>query len=346
MKKISILGMGRWASCLAYILDSEKYKITMWERDRDGGSELFLTHANRYLTLPDKIEFSHNLAQAISNADVVIISILSQNLNNLMQEIKKVDGYSTKYYCIAMKGIEQSSARRLSEIMLDNGIAREKIAVWVGPGHVQSISAGGAANMVISAYDDNLAHKLANAFSTKKINISTSADIIGTELGAAAKNVYGIAAGIFHACPNYEHCIGGLMVASVKEMAHLIDALGGRKDTANGLALLGDYQATMFDEYSKNLTYGKTIIKLNTLNKDILNDYIFVNSVEGIPTTSALLSLKDKYNQKVSDSQKVNMPIAETIFNIINGNIPLDTAGEQLFKTVSAVLNNNQSCNI
>lgn len=340
MKKISILGMGRWASCLAYILDSEKYKISMWERGKNGGSELFLTHKNRYLTLPNKIEFTHDLSRAINSADVVIISILSQNLADLASKIKQVAGFEKKTYCIAMKGIEIATGRRLSEILLDAGIPRNNIAVWVGPGHVQSLSAGGRANMVISAYDDNLAKKLADGFSTNKLNISTSPDIIGTELGSAGKNVYGIASGIMQADKNYAHCIGALMVASVKEMSYLIDALGGCGHTATGLALLGDYQATMFDDCSKNLTFGKTIVTQNTLDKKVLDNFVDVASVEGIYTVKALIKLKESHNLRVSDSQKVNMPICEAIVNIIEGNIPLNSSANYLYNTICKVLNN------
>ena len=274
MKKVTILGMGRWASCIAYLLNYKKLKVTMWQRQESEECPLFKTHTNQYLTLPKSVVFTHDLSSAINSADVVIISILSQNLQNLMDNLKTVKGYQNKYYCIAMKGIEASTGRRLSEILRDAGIPRGNIAVWAGPGHVQSLANGGTANMMISAYNDKLAKSLAETFSSNKVHLSTSSDIVGTELGAAAKNVFGIAAGIMQGCEQYKHCIGGLIVASVKEMAEFIDALGGKRESARGLALLGDYQATMFDDSSKNLTYGKSIIKYNPIDKDTLSSIL------------------------------------------------------------------------
>ena len=340
MKKISILGMGRWASCIAYILDSGKHKITMWERGTSGDSELFKTHKNQYLTLPENISFTHNLEQAVQSADVIVISILSQNLQDLTEHLKQVDGYNKKCYCIAMKGIEATTGRRLSEVLIDGGIPRENIAVWAGPGHVQALANGGVTNMLISAYNTKLAKELANEFTTKNIAITVSYDILGTELCAACKNVYGIAAGVLHAYPKYNHCIGSLMVASVKELAGLIDALGGNPASANGLALLGDYQATMFDEYSKNLTFGKLIIEHNTLDEQSLNKFIKVCSVEGIKTAEAILKLRDAYNLKVSDAQKLELYIINTVHKIVTGNISLSKAGDVLFEKICKVLEN------
>lgn len=340
MKKISILGAGRWASCIAYILDSKKYSITMWQREESTNNSLFVTRKNQYVTLPKNINLTHNLKSSIDSAEVIIISIYSQNLQDLMNKVKAIKGYQTKKYCLAMKGIECSTGRRLSEILLDNGVPKDNIAVWAGPGHIQSLAKGGKANMLISAYNSGLAKELAQSFSTKNINLSISYDIIGTELGAAAKNVYGIASGILQANPEYAHCIGGLMVASVKEMSNLIDISGGKPTSAVGLAMLGDYQATMFDDNSKNLTYGKTIIKQNTLKPEKLKEIIGGTNVEGIKTCEALLKLKNQFNSKRSDEQQLVMPICEQLQKILIGKTPLSKAGDSLFKTICLVLNN------
>lgn len=341
MKNITVLGVGRWASCIAYLLDQKKYNIIMWQRTQEPESTLFSTHKNEFVTLSKRVNFTHDLARAIDGADLVIISILSQALQNLMDNLKKVKGYNKKFYCINMKGIEASTGRRLSEILRDAGIPRQNIAVWVGPGHVQSISKGGTANMLVSAYNDKLAQTIAKNFSSKTLNLSTSSDIVGTELGAAAKNVYGIAAGILTASGEYEHCLGALMVASIMEMSNLIDAMGGKRDSAHGLALLGDYQATMFDDNSKNLSYGKAIITYNTLDDKVLLKHLTTTRPEGYKTCEALLLLRDRYNDEVSDSQKISMPIAAEINNIITGKTKLNLAAGELFKTISEVLKNN-----
>ena len=195
--KVSILGTGRWASCIAFCMDRNNYDVLMWEREHDEDSALFKTRKNQYVTLSNNVNFTHDINKAVNYGDVIIISILSQCLDNLVQRIKQVDGYQNKKYCIAMKGVEASTGRRLSEILIDGGIKRENIAVWVGPGHVQSITMGQPTNMIISAYNDKFAKNLVKSFErTNIVDITYSEDIIGTEFGAAAKNVIGIAAGI------------------------------------------------------------------------------------------------------------------------------------------------------
>lgn len=333
--KISILGTGRWASCLAYYMDNyKKYDVLMWERITPfGESPLYQTHENEFVSLSKKVNFTHDLKKAIDHGDIVIISIISQQLSNLTEQLKAVKGYEKAKYCLCMKGIEKETGKRLSEIMIDSGIDKNNIAVWVGPGHVQSISLAKPTNMIISAYNSEISLDLQKKFSNKNfMRLSTSPDIIGTEISAAAKNVFGIAAGILEADGRSE-LKGSLIPASIQEISTLIDAVGGNPWTAAGLAFVGDFEATLFNKNSHNLTYGKSIIEYNSL--DLPDSKM---TAEGIMTSAALLRIRDNYNAKVSDSQAIRLPITEAVSNILNGNIPLKSAGLFIYEEISRVL--------
>lgn len=339
--KISILGTGRWASCIAYCMEQNNYDILMWERSHEDREEsiLFKTHTNQYVHLSQKVSFTHSLEDALNYGDIVIISILSQKLDHLMQSVKKVKGYEDKKYCICMKGIEATTGRRLSEILMDNGVKKHNIAVWVGPGHVQSITAGKPTNMVVSAYERAYSKELVKIFEKKNfMDIYSAKDIIGTEYAAAAKNVYGIAAGVLEGS-GFEQKKGPLMVAAVKEMSKFIDAVGGDKETAEGLALLGDFQATLFDKNSKNLTYGKLIVTAASIEKNKIQPFVDVESVEGIMTSKALLKKLGAYNKIANDDSQVQMPITEAVNKIVNGGIELDQAGEYICRKITEALN-------
>ncbi len=338
--KISILGAGRWASCIAYCMDRKKYNVLMWERLHEDKSEneLFTTRANQYVKLTKRVYYTHDLEKTLNYGDVVIISILSQQLDDLMSKVKKIKGYQNKKYCIAMKGIEASTGRRLSQILIDNGVKKNNIAVWVGPGHVQSFVSGQPTNMIISAYNRTYARTLVDSFTNPGlVDMTLSHDIIGSEIGAAAKNVIGIAAGILEGS-GYEQKKGPLMPASVKEIGKFISSMGGNPDTASGLAFLGDFQATLFDHNSKNLTYGRTIVQKKTVNENILNEFIDVKSVEGIKTAEALLLLNNQYNSEVEVSKQVKMPITTAVNDIVNKRIDIRHAGDYISEKITEAL--------
>ncbi len=310
----------------------------MWEREQEKVNPLFTTGENQYVKLSKRVSYTHDLEKALNYGDVVIISILSQQVSDLMSHVKKIKGYENKIYCLNMKGVEATTGRRLSEILIDNGVKRDNIAVWVGPGHVQSFVSGQPTNMIISAYNNRLAKNLVKKFSREKIvDIAHSKDIIGTEFGAAAKNVIGIAAGILEGS-GYEQKKGPLMPASVKEIGKFIDALGGVWDTAAGLAFLGDFQATLFDHNSKNLTYGRLIVEKQTLDTNVLNEFIDVRSVEGRETAGALLKVRDRFNSYVSEDLQLKMPITEAVYDIIHEKVDLKNAGDYISEKITESL--------
>ena len=84
--------------------------------------------------------------------------------------------------------------------------------------------------------------------------------MLGNEIGAASKNVIGIAAR--HVGRQRKTCVkGALMSRGTREIARLIKAMGGNEITAYGLGHLGDYQATVFSEFSHNRKFGELFVQ-------------------------------------------------------------------------------------
>ena len=79
-------------------------------------------------------------------------------------------------------------------------------------------------------------------------------------MGAASKNVIGIAAGMMDGllCASLK---GALMSRGAREISRLIGAMGGNELSAYGLAHLGDYEATVFSRYSRNRMFGERFVQ-------------------------------------------------------------------------------------
>ena len=84
---------------------------------------------------------------------------------------------------------------------------------------------------------------------------------MGNEIGAAAKNVIGIAAGMLDGF-DLSSLKGALMARGTNEISRLIVAMGGTAGTVYGWCHLGDYEATLFSEHSHNLLFGKNFKKV------------------------------------------------------------------------------------
>lgn len=297
--KISVLGCGRWGSFIAWYLANRGNDVYSYGPEGDYSYQVLKeTGRNEYVTLDEKITLTCNLQEAVERAEIIVISISSQGLRGFMKKITQYD-VSKKNFVLCMKGIEVDTGKRLSEVLVESGILPDRIAVWVGPGHIQSFVQGVPNCMVIDSVNESLKRELVNSFKSDLIRFYYGEDLVGTEIGAAAKNVMGIAAGILDVI-----CVplkGPLMSRGAREVARLMKAMGGNELSAYGLAHLGDYETTLFSPYSHNRMYGEMLAKGQRFEK----------LAEGVATSKAMMYLGEKYG--------VDLPITQAVYTVCYG---------------------------
>lgn len=272
----------------------------------------FLTdRSNDYLTLPKSVHLVTDLARAVADADTIVISVNSQGLAGLMDELRPFD-LRGRDFVLCMKGIEIGTGRRLSEIVAGSVDQSNHVAVWLGPGHVQEFCRGIPNCMVIDSEEEDVKERLISAFSGPLIRFYYGNDMIGNEIGAAAKNVVGIAAGTLDGLGRTS-LKGALMSRGTREVARLISAMGGNELSAYGLCHLGDYEATVFSEHSHNRRFGEMFARGEKFDK----------LAEGYYTVAAMVDLSTKYG--------VELPICSAIYRCLYDGADLSTEIAQLF---------------
>jgi len=198
-----------------------------------------------------------------------------------------------------MKGLEEESGKRLSQIMRESITQPVGVAVLAGPGHVQSYTAGIPGAQVVDSDDPALTRFVVETLGSDLIRLYIGTDLIGTEIGAAAKNVIGLAAGMLDGF-GYESLKGALMARGAREVARLIAAMGGSELSAYGLCHLGDYEATLFSKFSNNRAFGERFVKGERFDK----------LAEGVYTVKAMVALGEQLG--------VELPISQALLNIVH----------------------------
>lgn len=295
---IAVLGCGRWGSFLAWYSDRIGHDVTLWGRVGSHHMDRLLSERrNDYLELPTSIRLTNDVRTAVEGADAIIISINAQQLRSFLRQLR-AEGVADKRFVLCMKGLESGSGKRLSTVFNEE-LEGNRVAVWVGPGHVQDFIRDIPNCMVISSDDQPLTHELVEIFKSPLIRFYYGRDLIGTEIGAAAKNVVGLAAGILDGL-NYSSLKGALMARGTSELSRLIEALGGDRMTVYGLSHLGDYEATLFSAHSNNRRFGEDFVRHKPFGK----------LAEGVDTVTALMNLSARFD--------VELPICRAVNNIIH----------------------------
>ena len=295
--KVSVIGCGRWGSLIAWYLDHIGHSVTLYGEAISPHTQRFLKERrNDLLEMPLSVDITTDITKAFQNK-IIVISISSQNLDDLTKEIAS-HNVKDKVFVLCMKGIEISTGRRLSQIAEENLDSSNSVAVWLGPGHVEEFYKGNPSCMVIDSRSEALKKLLVDEFSSDLIRFYYGNDIIGNELGAALKNVVGIAAGLLDGM-ELTTLKGALMARGAYEVGKFIKALGGDEFSAYGLCHLGDYEATLFSPHSHNRMFGEAWAKGEK----------YEQLAEGYYTVKAV--------KKIADERGIEMPICDAVYKIL-----------------------------
>lgn len=307
---ISVLGCGRWGSFHAWYAHRVGHAVTLWGRVGSAHlAQLRAGRTNEFLTLPEDICLTDDLAEAVLASEIVIISIHAQALRSFLHDLCARglgEELGKRRIILCMKGLEIGTGKRLSTVVHEELGDDVHPVVWVGPGHVQDFVRGIPNCMVLAGEDRDALQGLVDALGSPLIRFYYGEDLLGTEVGAAAKNVVGLAAGMLDGL-EYGSLKGALMARGTRELVRLVRAMGGDGETIYGLSHLGDYEATLFSPHSNNRRYGEAVVRGTAGD--------FHKIAEGVYTAEALMALSEEYG--------VDLPISATVYEIVkNGRDP------------------------
>ncbi len=299
MTNSSLIGCGRWGTFLGwYSVNKASFdKVDMYDIPTSPNFlELKETRKNAYLSMTDNMILHENIEDVLKN-DFVIISIGCQHFRSLCKQLNGYD-IAGKTFLLAMKGLEESSAKTMFEIMKEEVTQPVHIAVLAGPGHVQDYMKNVPSCAVIDSDEEDTKRRVIDMMQSPLIRFYFGADLMGNQIGAALKNVIGLAAGILDGLEWYG-LKGALMARAPVEVGRFIAHFGGNPKTAYGLAHLGDYEATLFSKHSHNRTYGEQFAK----------GEVFGKLAEGVPTLKAV--------KLIADKEGIDMPISQALYKAI-----------------------------
>ncbi|MDP3995555.1 MAG: NAD(P)H-dependent glycerol-3-phosphate dehydrogenase, partial [bacterium] len=260
-----ILGAGAMGTALATVLAQNKYKVTMWDIERDVVNGISRFHKNPRslsdITLENAIKAEADIITAVLGRDVVVISVASGAVRQVAAQIKDSLSRSCVVVC-ASKGLENKTFKTMPRVLLEElGTGfRYQIMQLSGPTFAEEIAAKIPTAAVLASERSNEYLKRAKvAFSNKWFKLSDTRDITGVALSGVAKNALAVGSGIMAGLGYGQNTNSWILTEGFRELSRLIWTLGGSEQTVYGLAGFGDALGTCFSPQSRNRTFGELI---------------------------------------------------------------------------------------
>jgi glycerol-3-phosphate dehydrogenase (NAD(P)+) len=315
---IGVIGAGAWGTTLASMV-AARVETRLWAREPEVVASVTEHRENRLFLpgfrLADELTVTDRFDEALDGVDVVVVAVPSQHLRTTAAAARPLVPTSATIVSLA-KGIELGTGRRMSqvlaEVLADHDPA--SIGVLSGPNLAREIMDGQPAATCVAFPDLAQATAMQSVFMCDALRVYTSDDVVGCEVGGAAKNVIAIAAGVADGLGYGMNTKAALITRGLAELTRLGVALGGRPLTFLGLAGNGDLIATCNSPYSRNRRVGEELAKGRSVD-DIARTTQTV--AEGVETTPALLEL--------AAAVGVELPIAATVAAVLRGEVsPLE----------------------
>lgn len=313
MKKIAILGGGSWGTALAVALSRSRgqHALAVWVHDQGLARSIAATRENSIylpgIKIPDYVEVTHEIKQAICNAQIVLGVMPAAHARELYAAILP-DIEPGSVLVSATKGIEQHSLLRMTEVIehIRGNRQQGAVAVLSGPSFAREVARGDPTAVVIASKDARAAAEVQEEFSGPAFRLYTNDDVIGAELGGAVKNIIAIAAGVCAGLGFGSNTIAALVTRGLAEMTRLAVALGGRRETLAGLAGMGDLVLTCTGQFSRNRALGEELGRGKPLAEIVASTRMVA---EGVGTTAAARELARRHG--------IEMPITEQIYAVL-----------------------------
>lgn len=307
--RVGILGGGSWGTTVASLV-ARNAPATLWARDAATVDEINSRHTNeKYLpgaTLSKKLVASSDLADIVSNADVLIVGVPSNGFRSVLEDVKPHIRAWVPLISLT-KGLESGTQMRMTEI-INEVLPGHPRGVLTGPNLAREIMAGQAAASVIAMEDSTIVKELQAVFNSGLFRVYTNDDLIGCELGGVLKNIIAIAVGMGDGQGAGDNTRSALITRGLSEITRLGVAMGGQAETFAGLAGMGDMIATCVSPQSRNRHVGVELGKGRSMD-EILAEMLMV--AEGVKSAPAVIALGKKYN--------VDMPIANDVYRVLQG---------------------------
>ena len=319
--KVAVLGGGSFGTVIADLIGTKGEGVKLWMRNAERAEEINRSHENsRYLpgrSLSDKIVATADLEQALTDVDIVFVSIPSQSFRSVIQQAKAFIRPG-QIVVSTTKGIEANTFSLMSQILAEE-LPDNPIGVLSGPNLAKEIAQKQLTATVIASADESVRTAVQGILHCAYFRIYASTDMYGVELGGTLKNIYAIASGLSAALGMGENTKSMLMTRSLAEMSRFAVQLGANPMTFLGLAGVGDLIVTCSSPLSRNYRVGYALGEGKTLDQAV---EALGEVAEGVNTL--------RFVKQKADEMEVYMPLVSGLYEVVFNAAPVSQVAKTM----------------
>jgi glycerol-3-phosphate dehydrogenase (NAD(P)+) len=321
--RIGVFGAGAAGTALAMHLARKGQDVTLWGSEFDARVLPSLRDDRRHPALPERVPAAvkvlgpEELSAATDGCELAVLGANSRGARSLA---RLVDGALPADVTLLSvgKGLERNTHARLSQVYGEELGHRSVVSIG-GPMLAPELAEGFLTAVVFASEDPGALRTAADAFHSDSYLVEITDDVPGVELCGTAKNVAAIGLGIVEGLAqtlqrDLKNARAALFSQAVHEIAELVEAAGGRRETALGLAGMGDLYVTILG--GRNRVYGEAVGlggDPGRVLEDMTNRGLTVEGAESVEDV-----------QHFSKELGLSLPLHQAVQRVLHEGVPPD----------------------
>lgn len=312
---IGVIGSGSWGTALVNLLTQNGYHVNWYVQGQEIREHVYAHgHNPHYLSFAtlnmSKLRVTIKIDDLIEASSIIILVVPSAFLHGVLSE--STYPLKNKMVVSAVKGIIPETNDIIADyLMKEFDVPREHFAMISGPSHAEEVASEKLTFLTVASEHVDLAKNVKDILQNHHIRVKISHDIVGTEFAAVAKNVYAIAAGIYHGLGYGDNFQAVLVCNAAHEMREFMSQVCRVSADIIESAYLGDLLVTMYSQYSRNRMFGTMIGKGYSVKYARME---MLQIAEGYYGAKGLFHFMEILN--------IDMPIARAVYNVLYNNKP------------------------
>jgi glycerol-3-phosphate dehydrogenase (NAD(P)+) len=329
MARVAVFGAGAAGTAVAIHLARKGEDVVLWGSEYDAKVLPDLTERRLHPALPERLPEGirvfgpEDLAEAAGGTEIAVMGANSAGARSLGEMVAPALTGETRVVVSVAKGLEDGTLLRMSEVYEET--CGRSVVVMSGPSLAPELAGGLVTGVALASTDPDALARATEVFRSPTFLVDPTNDVAGVEICGTAKNVAAIGAGILEGLAKYrqrdlKNARAALFTRAVHEIADLAESAGGRRETALGLAGMGDLLVTMLG--GRNALYGEAL-GLGAEPQHTLRDMQSRGlTVEGAGSSKEVQALMDRAG--------LDLPVHRAVYVIVHEGAPPERILEAL----------------
>jgi glycerol-3-phosphate dehydrogenase (NAD(P)+) len=324
MARVTIFGAGAMGTAFAMHAARAGLPTSLWANEHDLAAYAAMREQRQHPLLPEhlpdgvELRGPNELDAASRDVEIAVLAANSAGARSLASMVHEHVAGARVAVSVA-KGLEPATGKRMSEVYGEE-IAGADVVVVGGPCLARELAEGLPTAAIWASATESVAEEAGKPFDDRHYQLSYSDDVVGVELCSMMKNVAAIGLGLLDGIGKstgvgYQNAKAALFTRAAQEIVALVTELGGKPETAMGLAGIGDQLVTSLG--GRNRLYGE-LVGTGDPPEDTLHELEAGGlTVEGVESTRDV--------RRLASERGVPLPYHEAVHRVLfEGARPLE----------------------